>query len=77
MNKSKKGDVKREQMYSFIVAYLAQEQIAPTTREIWKGCGLSSKSHAIYHLKILEQQGLIARHGHIHRAIFLQKVSKP
>ena len=68
----KKGDVKREQIYSFIVAYLAQEQRAPTTREIWKACGLSGKSHVIYHLDILERQGLLVRPSNIHRAIRLQ-----
>lgn len=59
------GDVSEESMqdriYAYIVAYIGTEGMPPTIREIGKAMDLRTVSQVEHYLKILEQQGRIAR----------------
>ena len=50
---------RQNDVYNFIIDYMSENIISPTVREICEGVGLKSTSSVYFHLKRLEQQGLI------------------
>lgn len=62
------GDL-QERIYRFIVVYQQDKGRPPTNREIGEAVGITSTSHIDYHLSLLEQKGLIARHPEVSRGI--------
>lgn len=71
-----KQQERRKQVLGFIQSYSAAHGgRMPSTREIALGCGLKSHSGVVFHLKKLEQAGLIElEHGQA-RAIVLPQAS--
>jgi len=59
----------RQRIIEFIRSFVEQRGYAPTMGEIQKALGLSSKSLAEYHLKALEEEGVISREREVTRGI--------
>jgi repressor LexA len=59
----------RQRIIEFIRGFVEQRGYAPTMGEIQKALGLSSKSLAEYHLKALEEEGVISREREVTRGI--------
>ena len=59
----------RQRIIEFIRSFVEQRGYAPTMGEIQKALGLSSKSLAEYHLKALEEEGIITREREVTRGI--------
>ena len=57
----------RQRIIEFIRSFVEQRGYAPTMGEIQKALGLSSKSLAEYHLKALEEEGIITRQREVTR----------
>ncbi|HXF68718.1 MAG TPA: transcriptional repressor LexA [Thermoflexus sp.] len=62
----------RNEILSFIARWYQQERTYPTVREIQKGLKISSPSVVDYHLRRLEEGGLIGRVGRRARGIRLR-----
>jgi repressor LexA len=62
---------REEEILSFIVRYCQERGYPPTVREIGKAVGLRSSCSVHYHLKKLEEKGLIRRKPSKPRAIEL------
>jgi len=58
---TKKGNGWREQILSFVEAFVHENGYPPTYDEIRESVGLSSKSHVDYYLDLLEGDGFIER----------------
>lgn len=54
---------RQAQIFDFIQAYLNENKIPPSMREICKGVGLSSPSTVHTHLKVLEDKGYIQKNN--------------
>ncbi|MCS7251829.1 MAG: transcriptional repressor LexA [Anaerolineae bacterium] len=65
-------DLRRE-ILSFIARWYQAERAYPTIREIQKGLKISSPSVVNYHLRCLEEEGLILRIGRRSRGIRLRR----
>ncbi|MCS6964795.1 transcriptional repressor LexA [Thermoflexus sp.] len=63
----------RQEILAFIVRWYQQERTYPTVREIQKGLKISSPSVVDYHLRRLEEEGLIVRVGRRSRGIRLRR----
>jgi len=61
----------RHQVLSFVESFWAAHGYSPTCDEIRDALGLSSRSHAAYHLRVLEREGLIERTPHVPRSVRL------
>jgi len=59
----------RQRIIEFIRSFVEQRGYAPTMGEIQKALALSSKSLAEYHLKALEEEGVITREREVTRGI--------
>jgi repressor LexA len=59
----------RQRIIEFIRSFVEERGYAPTMGEIQKALGLSSKSLAEYHLKALEEEGIITREREVTRGI--------
>ena len=59
----------RQRVIEFIRCFVEQKGYAPTMGEIQRALGLSSKSLAEYHLKALEEEGVITREREVARGI--------
>ncbi len=62
----------RQEILTFIARWYHREKTYPTVREIQKGLKISSPSVVDYHLRRLEEEGLIARVGRRSRGIRLR-----
>lgn len=60
---------RQQAMYRFIQAYIQEHGLPPTNREIGAALHLKTTSHVDYHLRQLEQHGLIKRLAHAARGI--------
>ena len=65
----KKLTVKQQRIYDFILAFTNQHGYPPSVREIADGTGLKSPSTVHFHIKALEQAGVISRSAGKTRAI--------
>lgn len=63
----------RQEILAFIARWYRQERTSPTVREIQRGLKISSPSVVDYHLRRLEEEGLIARMGRRSRGIRLRR----
>lgn len=68
----KKSDM-TERVYEYLQAAIAQQGYAPSVREICEAVGLKSPSTAHFHLKRLQEQGLIDKGDCKGRAIVLRE----
>ena len=59
----------RVMIYDYIVDFVEQRGYPPTLREIADAVGLRSTGTVARHLKCLEAESLITRHGRLARAI--------
>jgi repressor LexA len=59
----------RQRVIEFIRSFVEQRGYSPTMGEIQKALGLSSKSLAEYHLKALEDEGIITREREVARGM--------
>jgi repressor LexA len=59
----------RQKVLIFVEAFLAENGYPPTYEEIKAAVGLSSKSHVLYHLEAMEEEGLIERIPHTPRGL--------
>ena len=66
----------RRRIVDFMRNFVEQKGYAPTMGEIQKGLGLSSKSLVEYHLKALEEEGIIDRVPELARAMDISGVGK-
>ena len=66
----------RQRIIEFIRDFVDQRSYAPTIGEIQKALRLSSKSLVAYHLKALEEEGVIDREPEVARGIDLFGVGK-
>jgi repressor LexA len=66
----------RQRIIEFIRDFVDQRSYAPTIGEIQKALRLSSKSLVAYHLKVLEEEGVIDREPEVARGINLFGVGK-
>jgi repressor LexA len=65
----------RAKILRFVERFLEENGYPPTYDEIKDAVGLSSKSHVMYYLKILEKDGLIERTPHSPRGLRLVDMS--
>ncbi len=72
MSSEQASDIQRR-MYNFIVAYMKDEGMPPTNREIGREMKIASTGHVDYHLTMLEKKGLITRQPKKSRGIKLTK----
>ena len=70
----RRGDA-RHQVLSFVESFWAANGYSPSYDEIREGLGLSSRSHAAYHLRVLEREGLIERLPRAPRSLRLVSAS--
>ncbi len=63
----------RQEILAFIARWYRQERTYPTVREIQRGLKISSPSVVAYHLRRLEEEGLIDRIGRRSRGIRLRR----
>lgn len=63
----------KDEVYQFIVAYIAENDYPPSVRDIVAGTGLHSTSSVAYRLKKLESQGCIQTTKGRHRTIIITK----
>lgn len=61
----------QQKIYDYIVQMLAEEGYAPSVREIGAAVGLKSPSTVHFHLKNMEERGIVRRSGRKGRAITL------
>ena len=61
----------QQKIYDYIVQMLAEEGFAPSVREIGAAVGLKSPSTVHFHLKNMEERGIIKRSGRKGRTITL------
>jgi repressor LexA len=61
----------QQKVYAFIVAYMSEQGMPPTNREIGIALQLTSTSHVDYHLALLAKKGLITRQPRKSRGIRL------
>lgn len=66
----------RWRIVEFIRNFIEQRSYAPTIEEIRKGLDISSKSVVKYHLKALEEEGVIDRVPEVARAMDISGVGK-
>jgi repressor LexA len=66
----------RQRIVGFIRSFIEGKGYAPTMAEIQNGLGLSSKSLVEYHLKALEEEGVIDRVPEVARAMQISGVGK-
>ena len=66
----------RWRIVEFIRNFIEQRSYAPTIEEIRKGLDISSKSVVNYHLKALEEEGIIDRVPEVARAMDISGVGK-
>lgn len=59
----------RRRILDFIARTVEERGYPPTVREIGAAIGLKSSSSVHYHLRVLEQAGLLIRDGHLTRAL--------
>lgn len=64
---------KRQEVYNFIVDFINKNNYSPTIREIGGALGLSSTGTVDYHLKKLDEEGLIRYNKGVKRSISLVK----
>lgn len=60
---------RQEKILEFIRQRVERDGIAPTIREIGRGCGISSTSVVNYHLNKLKKGGHLQRHADISRGL--------
>jgi repressor LexA len=65
----KKLSARQQAMYRFIQEYVQEHGLPPTHREIGEALHMKTTSHVDYHLRQLEQHGLIKRIAHAARGI--------
>jgi SOS-response transcriptional repressor LexA len=70
---TKQGERTRRKVLRYLVHYQAAHGYAPSIRQIMAGCGISSESVVVKHLKRLTQDGVIRRSPGIDRAIVVLK----
>jgi len=66
---------RRQQILSFITAFIDGRGYAPSIRDIAEGCGISSSSVVQYHLNALEREGYIHRDQGISRSIRVTRLN--
>lgn len=69
----KKLTKKQQRVYDFIVKTIREKGYAPTIREISSGLGLQSPATVYSHMKVLEEEGYIARDKDKSRTIKIKK----
>ena len=69
----KKGDLKQEQILSFLIDFLDNNPYPPSYREIASGVGIKSTNSVKKYLDILEEKNLIRRHDYKNRSIEIVK----
>ena len=52
---------KQQQIYDYIISFTSVHGYPPSVREIWEHVGLKSPSTVHFHLKGLEEKGLIIK----------------
>lgn len=72
MSLEQASEIQRK-MYEFIVAYMKQEGMPPTNREIGRELQIASTGHVDYHLTMLEKKNLITRQPKKSRGIKLTR----
>ena len=77
MMSTRKTEISSRQrdILKFIQCYLDEHGYPPAIRDISAGCGISSTSVAVFHLKKLEEKGYIRRRPDISRGIELASAS--
>ena len=66
----------QQKIYDYIVQMLTEEGFAPSVREIGAAVGLKSPSTVHFHLKNMEERGIIKRSGRKGRTITLVRPAK-
>jgi repressor LexA len=61
----------RREVLTFLESYVAKHGYPPTCEEIRQAIGLSSKSHVLYYLDLLAEEGKIERKPHTPRGLRL------
>lgn len=69
----KKGDLKQEQILTFLKDFLDSKPYPPSYREIASGVGIKSTNSVKKYLDILEEKGLIRRSDYKNRSIEIIK----
>lgn len=67
------GTTMRRRILGEILLYTREQGYPPTVRELGAAVGLASKSTVVYHLRILQRQGLIVRAPRLARGIRLTR----
>jgi repressor LexA len=70
MSSEQASDIQRR-IYDFIVAYMREEGMPPTNREIGQAMKIASTGHVDYHLSMLEKKNYIQREPKKSRGIKL------
>jgi repressor LexA len=71
--KRKPEDSLQQRVYAFLVAFLREQGMPPTIREIGRAVGVESTGHIDHILRMLERQGLIERQKGKSRGIKLTR----
>ena len=66
----------QQKIYDYIIQMLTEEGFAPSVREIGAAVGLKSPSTVHFHLKNMEERGIIKRSGRKGRTITLVRPAK-
>lgn len=66
----RKSDM-QQRIYDYIAQFVAENGYPPSVREIGEAVGLKSPSTVHFHLKNMEEKGLINKDGHKGRAVSL------
>jgi repressor LexA len=70
-----RGAAARQRILDFIKDFIGRHGYPPSIRDIQRGCNISSTSVVAYHLKALEEQGLLQRDREVSRGLGLRGVA--
>ena len=72
-----RGATARQRILDFIKNFIGEHGYPPSIRDIQRGCNISSTSVVAYHLKALEEQGLLQRDREVSRGLGLRGIAVP
>lgn len=72
-----RGATARQRILDFIKNFITEHGYPPSIRDIQRGCNISSTSVVAYHLKALEEQGLLQRDREVSRGLGLRGIAVP
>lgn len=69
-----RGQSTRQRVLEFIRSFIGEHGYPPSVRDIQRGCDISSTSVVAYHLRALEEEGVLRRDPEVSRGLGLREM---